>query len=326
MLVLICLPKTCLLRELRRTPCFAGLSEQAFDQGRVVSQPSHPGLRLSPATVTTPMARSAVRMQQQDDEEEDDELIDLDIPPFVSSGTARTPAERPPNPVATTLSAGRRLRRQKDSPDDILRQAAARWAEAEAPGEAEAAAAAAAAAEEEKAAEESRAALGALLFRPPPSPPPPPLPPPPPPPPLPQATGTAGLTRGSSRRGGSRQGGSRVLLHPSSLLQADGTVVAPDGTPLGKLREDGMVVGPGGRIVGQRCSDGSVVEGARQRVSEAVARWGLADGVRQQLDRPPPSAEQQVDEQRAAMEAVMERQRLEELVTSWEESEATGDA
>ena len=118
-----------------------------------------------------------------------------------------------------------------------------------------------------------------------------------------------------------------MLLHPSSLLQADGTVVAPDGTPLGKLREDGMVVGPGGRIVGQKTSDGSVVEGARQRVSEAVARWGLADGVRQQLDRPPPTAEQQADEQRAAMEAVMDRQRLDELVTSWEESEeSTGDA
>ena len=72
-------------------------------------------------------------MQQQDDDEEDDELIDLDMPPFVSSGTARTPAARPPNPVATTLAgaAGRRLRRRKDSPDDILRQAAARWAEAE---------------------------------------------------------------------------------------------------------------------------------------------------------------------------------------------------
>ena len=78
--------------------------------------------------------------------------------------------------------------------------------------------------------------------------------------------------------------------------------------------------------MGQRCSDGSVVEGARQRVSEAVARWGLADGVRQQLDRPPPSAEQQAEEQRAAMEAVMDRQRLEKLVMSWEESEETSDA
>ena len=116
---------------------------------------------------------------------------------------------------------------------------------------------------------------------------------------------------------------------PSSTVQPDGMVVAPDGAPLGKLREDGMVVGPGGRIVGQRCSDGSVVEGTRQRVSEAVARWELADGVRQQLGRPPPSAERQAeqraDELREAMQAVMDRQRLDELVACWEDGEETGE-
>ena len=141
MFVLIWLPKICLLRELqlRRTPCFIGLSEQVFDRGHAV---------LSPPTVTS---CAHIYMQQQDDEEEDDELVDLNLPPFVSSGTA----PRPPNPVATTLTAGRRLRRRKAaSSDDILRQAAARWAEAEAeaeaPAETGAEAAAAAEAESEK--------------------------------------------------------------------------------------------------------------------------------------------------------------------------------
>ena len=32
-------------------------------------------------------------------------------------------------------------------------------------------------------------------------------------------------------------------------MQPDGTVVAPDGAPLGKLREDGMVVGPDGTVL-----------------------------------------------------------------------------
>ncbi len=98
MFVLIWLPKICLLRELqlRRTPCFAGLSEQVFDQ-------SHIGLGLSLPTVTS---CACIYMQQQhEDDEEDDELVHLNLPPFVSSGTAA----RPPNPVATTLTAGRRL-------------------------------------------------------------------------------------------------------------------------------------------------------------------------------------------------------------------------
>mgnify|MGYP004288313779 CR=1 FL=1 len=107
--------------------------------------------------------------------------------------------------------------------------------------------------------------------------------------------------------------------------RADGTVVRPDGEPIGRLREDGMVVGPGGEIVGQRSSDGAIVEGARQEVAGAVARWAQADRVSQRGGRRQPDevAEQQADEQRTAMKAVMDRQRLNELVASWEESERT---